>query len=152
MQALFDGERQAAIAAREAYFARRCAEEEEEEEEARCRPDNAAMMVALDALYRCQAAEDHAEAAYDLPRDDRAGDAYSELLTPPPMLATSDADAFVYDLPKAGGDVFIDVMIERGVVSDPHGWHRLGWIDSKKFVAWFLRLSQGYAVAEGRDA
>ena len=149
MQALFEQERQAVIAWREATVARRRAEEEEAE--ARCQPDNTAVMAALSAVYRCRSAVDQADDAYCQARDDldRAWDAYSRLLAPWPIC--TDADACC-DLSNADAADLVDMLIAVGVVADPRGWNRLGRIESKKFIAWFLRLALDRAVVEGLDA
>lgn len=151
VQALFEQERQAVITWRETYSARRRAEKEEKE--ARCQPDDTAVVAARSAVCRCRTAVDQAADAYCKARDDldRAWHDYSEGLTSPPLVITTDADACAYDLSNAGVDNFVDLMIERGVVSDPYGWHRLGWIDPKKLVAWFLRRAQAIAIIEGHD-
>jgi hypothetical protein len=149
MQTLFEQECQAVIAWREAYVARRRAEEEEAE--VRCQPDNIAVMAALSAVYRCRAAVDRAADAYCKARGDldRAWDAYSRLLSPWPIY--TDADACC-DLSNADAADLVDVLIAAGVVTDPHGWNRLGQIEPKKFMAWFLRHALGLAVVEGLDA
>src|SRR5215472_13880101 len=118
VQALFERERQAVIAWREATVARRRAEEEEAE--ARCQPDNTAVMAALSAVYRCRSAVDQADDAYCQARDDldRAWDAYSRLLAPWPIC--TDADACC-DLSNADATDLVDVLIAVGVVTDPHG-------------------------------
>jgi len=149
MQALFEQERQAVIAWRGACFARRRAEEEEAE--TRCQPGNIAVMAALSAAFHCRTAVDQAADAYCQARDDldRAWDAYSRLLSPWPIC--TDADACC-DLSNADAADLVDVLIAGGVVTDPHGWNRLGRIESKIFIVWFLRLALDRAVVEGLDA
>jgi hypothetical protein len=148
VQALFEQERQAVITWREADSARRRAEKEEKE--ARCQPDNIAIMAALSAVYRCRTAVDQAAVAYCKARDylDSTWDVYSRLLSPWPICTGADACC---DLSNADATDLVDVLFAGRVVTDPHGWNRLGWIDSRKLVVWFLRRAQFIAIIEGHD-
>ena len=135
-QILFDNERQAFAAARKAYFTRHRLDRRRE--------------LTRHAYDRLRVEESKATDAHDRAKADlaQAWDRYSKRLAPLPII--TEGDACVWDLSDAGADEAVDNLIRLGAVTDPHGYHRAGQLDARKFMAWYLRLARTDIVV-GRD-
>jgi hypothetical protein len=141
-QALFEAERQAFAAARRAYIIYRWTEALADYHG----PDNRRFMRVHSLRSRAYAAAERTEAKHEHVKErlDEAWDYYSRFLTP--FSIVTEADAAVYDLSDAGAAAVVDNLIDRGIVEDPYGWRGRGWIEPRKFVAWFLRKAQAAVI------
>ena len=135
-QALFVKERQAFAATRKACLTRRRLDRRRE--------------LTRHAYDRLWDEEIKATAAHDKAKADltQAWDAYSRRLVALPII--TEGDACVWELSDAGAAEAVDNLIRLGAVTDPHGYHRAGQLDPRKFMAWYLRLARTN-IAIGRD-